>query len=67
MATESVDKVVKALVDLAESMRVEDLARLSYAGKTFALDAEKLINDRKEKRLAFEIALNAYVGKLAMA
>ena len=61
------DKVVKALVDLAESMRVEDLARLTYSGTKFEIEASKLIRNREEKRVAFEIELNKFVGKLVRA
>ena len=60
-------ELVKALVDLAYSMRAEGLARLTYAGSGFEKEAENLIKDRIEKREAFEKALSLYVDKLVRA
>lgn len=60
-------EVVDALVGLADSMRAEGLAKLSYVGSDFEREAEKLINDRESKRAAFESALDAYVQRLVKA
>jgi len=57
----------QALVDLADAMRVEGLARLSYSGSNFEVEARKLIRDREVKREIFEKALSAYVSKLVKA
>lgn len=61
------DEVVKALVDLADSMRAEGLAKLTYVGDCFEAEASVLIRQRCLKRQIFEEALTSYVDKLVKA
>ena len=66
MASE-VQGVVKALVELAEAMRVERVAAKGYGGMDWETDGLKF---RLEKEMAgqrFEDALNKYVEKLSNA
>lgn len=60
-------QVVKALVDLAEAMRAEGLAKSTYVGDCFEAEASTLIRQRCLKRQIFEEALTAYVDKLVKA
>lgn len=59
--------VSTALVDLAEAMRQESLARLTYVGSNFESEAADKIRDREYKRSVFEAALSKYVERLVRA
>ena len=56
-----------ALVDLAEAMRIERLARKTYVGPDFDLEAADKIEAVKHKRSVFNAALNQYVERLVGA
>jgi hypothetical protein len=59
--------VVKALTDLADSMRQERLAKLSYTGGNFEKDAAEKIVIRQLRRAAFEKELESFVERLVRA
>lgn len=65
--TNPTEGVVKALVWLAEAMRVEGLARLTYVGDAFEVEAADKVEAVKLARESFEGALKSYVGKLVRA
>lgn len=65
--TNPTEPVVKALVWLADAMRVEGLARLTYVGANFETEASDKIKAVELAREAFEGALKSYVERLVRA
>lgn len=61
------NEVVEALTELAEAMRQEALAKSTYVGDKFEIEAAALIKQRGIKRQIFEEALNSFVDKLVKA
>ena len=66
MASE-VQGVVKALVELAEAMRVERVAGKNYKGDRWEADAVEYLHRTLKARHRFEEVLRAYVEKLSNA
>ena len=58
------DEVTKALVGLTEAMRVAGLARKTYVGVSFELEAADKVREVKCKRFEFDCALERFVQKL---